>query len=283
MKLVNRVQARAAQSLMPIINSWANNRWYNQPFTEEPIQSRNTYIELSQVARSQENPEVLEFEKETGFKIDDAWLDQLALQTQVVVKNSPLNYAHGRVLYSALRQYLNRQGEKFNKISIIETGTARGFSSLCMAKALQDNQTAGTIVTFDVLPHREKMYWNCIADHEKGPLTRQELLQLWSDLVEVYIVFHQGYSRIELPKVALQRVNFAFLDGAHTFDDVMFEFKAIKDSQIAGDMIVFDDYDIHSYPGIVKAVDEICNKFNYDKRIIRSFNERSYVVAKKIG
>ena len=38
-------------------------------------------------------------------------------------------------------------------------------------KALEDQQRAGTIVTFDVLPHRTPMYWNCIDDHD-GPKTR---------------------------------------------------------------------------------------------------------------
>ena len=152
------------------------------------------------------------------------------MQTQIVIKGSELNYAHGRVLYSELRNYLNKQN-KLTNISIIETGTARGFSSLCMAKALQDSNIEGSIITFDVLPHRRRMIWNCIADHIIGPQTREQLLKPWNDLMERYITFVEGYSQIELPKICKSRIHFAFLDGAHTFNDVMFEFKAIKDYQ----------------------------------------------------
>jgi cephalosporin hydroxylase len=101
-------------------------------------------------------------------------------------------------------------------------------------------------------------------------------------LVNKYIIFHQGYSNIELKKIGLQRINFAFLDGAHTYEDVFFEFDIIKKYQKEGDIIVFDDYNEKLFPGIVKAVDEISDKFGYDKKIIKSFDDRSYVIAKRV-
>ena len=71
---------------------------------------------------------------------------------------------------------------------------------------------------------------------------------------------------IQLKKVGLQRVNFAFLDGAHSYKDVFFEFNILKIHQKKGDMIIFDDYNKESFPGIVRAVDEICSKFSYEKK-----------------
>ena len=62
----------------------------------------------------------------------------------------------------------------------------------------------------------------------------------------------------------------------------MFEFKAIKDYQKKGDVIIFDDYNKNKFPEIVKAVDVICEKFKYSKDIINSFDGRSYVVSNKI-
>ena len=60
------------------------------------------------------------------------------------------------------------------------------------------------------------------------------------------------------------RVHFAFLDGCHTYEDVIFEFNIIKNSQFTGDVVVFDDYTNNLYDGVVKAVDEICkNIFTY--------------------
>ena len=263
------------------IDILAYKKWNNQPFTNKPIANKEKYYELWKKAKLKENPEVNQFEKKTGYKINVNWLDDLALKTQICIKKNELNYAHGKILYSALREYVSKNYKILNNLLIIETGTARGFSSLCMAKALSDSDIPGSILTFDVLPHKKKIYWNCIVDHIEGPTSREKLLKPWEDLVNKYIIFHQGYSIIELKKIGLQRINFAFLDGAHTYKDVLFEFDILKNQQKKGDIIVFDDYNKLSFPGIVEAVDEICNKFGYKKKIIKSFDSRNYVVAKK--
>lgn len=263
------------------LDDLAYKKWNNQPFCTKPISNKEKYYDLWAKASSKNNPEVNEYEKSTGYKIETDWLNNLALRTQIVIKKSELNYAHGKILYSALRQYISRNQENLKNVVILETGTARGFSSLCMAKALNDSKIPGSIITFDVLPHTKKIYWNCVTDHLEGPITRKELIEPWSHLVNKYIIFHQGYSNIELKKVGLQRINFAFLDGAHTYEDVLLEFSIIEKHQKEGDIIVFDDYNEKLFPGIVRAVNEISDKFGYEKTIIKSFNERSYVVSKK--
>ena len=266
--------------LLKVIYPISNIRWFKNPLCSSPLESEQKYIELFKEASEVINTEVDNYEKEVGYKINKNWIDNLALKTQIVIKSSKLNYAHGRLLYSIIRNYVNKfQNEK---ISIIETGTARGFSSLCMAKALEDSKVDGIICTFDPIPHLNKMYWNVITDHQIGKLSRMELLKEWRTLIEKYIIFYQGYSFIELPKINLQRINIVFLDGAHSYKDVMFEFEEIKNSQHRGDLIIFDDYNQNLFPGIVKAVDEICLKNNYEKRIIKSIDFRSYVIATKI-
>jgi len=260
----------------------ANKKWHYNPISKKKIGSFDDYKKLSLKAASRICTKVANFETKKGFSINKAWLDDLALQTQIVIKGSELNYAHGRILYTELSNYIKNNKNNLTNISIIETGTARGFSSLCMAKALQDSDIEGSILTFDVLPHRKPMIWNCIADHLIGPQTREELLSPWSDLMERYITFVEGYSQIELQKICKSRIHFAFLDGAHTFDDVMFEFQAIKNCQKKGDVIIFDDYNKDKFPEIVKAVDVICEEFRYSKDIINSFDGRSYVVTVKI-
>lgn len=260
----------------------AYKRWNNQPLSNKPIASKKKYYDLWDKASLKNNPEVNQYEETTGYKIEIDWLNNLALRTQIVIKKSELNYAHGKILYSSLREYISKKQPDLDNVVILETGTARGFSSLCMAKALNDSKISGSILTFDVLPHTKKIYWNCITDHLEGPITRQKLLEPWNYLVNKYIIFHQGYSNIELKKIGLQRINFAFLDGAHTYEDVFFEFDIIKKYQKEGDIIVFDDYNEKLFPGIVKAVDEISDKFGYDKKIIKSFDDRSYVIAKRV-
>ncbi len=263
------------------LDNLAYKKWNNQPFSIKPISNKEKYYDLWTKASLKNNPEVNQYEETTGYKIENDWLNNLALRTQIVIKKSELNYAHGKILYSSLREYISRNKTNLENLVILETGTARGFSSLCMAKALNDSNISGSILTFDVLPHTKKIYWNCITDHIEGPITRQELLEPWKYLVDKYIIFHQGYSNIELKKIGLQRINFAFLDGAHTYEDVLFEFNIIEKHQEDGDIIVFDDYNEKLFPGIVKAVNEISNKFGYEKKIIKSFNDRSYVVARR--
>ena len=252
----------------------------DSPFTQT-TSNIDTFRELAKRAQEKVYPQVDKYERKTGFSIDTDWLTKLAFKTQIVIKKSELCYAHGRILYSTLRQYLSdrdisdRQG-----LTIIETGTARGFSSVCMAKALSDSDSSGKILTFDLISNEKEMFWNSVDDLE-GQQTRLGLLKPWANLVEKFIVFIEGDSRETLKSCSVSRVNFAFLDGAHTFDDVMFEFFQIKDKQIKGDIIVYDDYSQNLFPGIVKAVDYICDSYDYSREDIVSENNRAYVVAIK--
>ena len=102
------------------------------------------------------------------------------MHTQVCIKKSKINYQHGRALYTTLRDYINEYKKNFSqKINIVETGTARGFSAICMSKALNDSKNIkGEIHTIDLLPVNKAMYWNIIDDNEKKK-TRRELLEKW--------------------------------------------------------------------------------------------------------
>ena len=279
-------QSRLAARFTPVrryLEDWVNLPWYDQPFGSSPQGSAEQYLTLADEVQRQQYPEIEQFEQQCGFQIPVVWLNELALQTQVVIKSSPLCYAHGRVLYSALSNYITSHpsNSPMQGINIWETGTARGFSAICMARALQDQHRPGLIMTFDVLPHQTKMYWNCIADHQKGPLTRAELLQPWKSLLKDYVVFHQGDTRMELQKVKTERIHFAFLDGAHAYEDVMFEFYQVEPFQLKGDVIVYDDYTPSQFPGLVKAVDEICKTYRYQRTDLKAHSGRGYVVAIK--
>ena len=213
-------------------------------------------------------------------EIDLDWLDNLALHTQIVIKKSTICYAHGRILYSCLSKYISNSSLKNDNITILETGTSRGFSSVCMAKSLFDNQFKGKILTIDYLPHDKKFYWNCLDDHE-GKKTRRELLSYWRDLCKNYIIFIEGYSKEILKKIKIDRINFAFLDASHTYSAIYNEFKFISKYQVKGDIIVFDDYGNKSYLGLKIAIDEICKKYKYKKLVINATSQRGYLIATK--
>lgn len=281
---VRKIITKLFEIILTFVDRIAYLRYFNQPFTNLPKSNLETYHQLAKVAEkntySLDDVDLLE--KESGYSIDKSWLNNLAFHTQVVIKKSELNYAHGRVLYAVLRNYIKNLNKDHNTINIIETGTARGFSSICMAKALSDSGCEGSICTVDVLPHYKKMYWNCASDHTKGSQTRHDLLDEWADLSGRYIIFIQGFTRHILPKISLPRINFAFLDGTHTYEDVMFEFNTISKHQKKDDIIVFDDYNEKSFPGIVKAVNLIASEMGYDIKLVSNKNtQRDYAIAKK--
>ena len=266
------------------LGSIITNHWNNFPFGSMPQASREEYINRAEIAKINKYPEIDKYENQVGFSVDEEWFHNLALHTQVVIKDSKLCYVHGRLLYSVLSDYISQYQKThspISRITIYETGTARGFSALCMAKALHDRKQVGTIITFDVLPHTVPMYWNCIDDWDSGPLTRSELLNPWTNLMQEYIIFNQGDTFIELNKIKTERINFAFLDGVHDFDAIMYEFNSIEDKQKNGDIIVFDDYNPNQYPDLVYAIDEICMSKQYDCIKIGSL-DRGYVIAKKL-
>ncbi|MDA7437899.1 class I SAM-dependent methyltransferase [Candidatus Pseudothioglobus singularis] len=258
-----------------------NYYWNTFPLGKQINKKKEYYIELWNHEKSNTYSEIDQYEKNVGYKIDKSWLDNLALHTQVVIKTSPLCWQHGRVLFAKLSNWLNDNPiEDIPVVTIWETGTARGFSALCMSKAVEEQGRAARIITFDVLPHNKKILWNCIDDYD-GPKSRSELLKPWRNLSSKYVIFYQGDSKINLKRVATERIHFAFLDGSHTYNDVMFEFNQIKDYQCVGDIIIFDDYNESQFPGLVKAVDEICSHFEYSRENLSAHKGRGYVIATK--
>ena len=258
-----------------------NYYWNTFPLGKQINKKKEYYIELWEYEKSNTYSEIDQYEENLGYKIDKSWLDNLALHTQVVIKTSPLCWQHGRVLFAKLSNWLNDNTiEDIPVVTIWETGTARGFSALCMSQALEEQERTARIITFDVLPHNKKMFWNCIDDYD-GPKSRSELLKPWQNLSSKYVIFYQGDTRITLKKVAAERIHFAFLDGSHIYNDVMFEFNQIKDYQCEGDIIIFDDYNENQFPGLVRAVDEICSNFKYSRENLLAHQGRGYVIATK--
>ena len=248
------------------------------PLCDEPQAPPSEYTRRWLEAQRQPYPAIDRYEEACGAAIDGEWFQQLALLTQVAIKRSDICYQHGRLLYATLSRYLRERAH--DHLTIVETGTARGFSALCMAKALADAGATGKIVSFDVLPHDAAILWNCIRDAE-GPRTRADLLHDYAELIERYLVFHRGDTTIELAKMSFPRVHVAFLDSVHEYDHVMAEFSSIRDHQAAGDILFFDDYTPEAYPGVVRAADEICRVHGYSTEIVTANASRRYLIAEK--
>jgi len=246
--------------------------------SSHPLAPKDEYIAIWNNAKSKKYRAVDSYLSNYNVKTPSSWIHELALKTQVSIKESKINYQHGFILYKALTNYI--VSTKIESINIVEIGTAKGFSALCMAKVLDDMGIFGIINTIDILSHKKSIYWNSIKDHV-GKHTRRELLNTYSPLIIKYIQFIQGKSDIELPKLNISRIHFAFIDGEHFYENVFFDGEFIAKRQHSGDMIVFDDYTKKIFPGVVQAANEICENYKYKTTVIVSSKQRSYLVAEK--
>jgi len=245
--------------------------------TKLPKGDKEDYLELFEEAKKFSYPSIDKY-LDNKNKVDNNWFNELVLHTQITIKKSKLNFQHGRILYSLLSEYL----DKFKSdINILETGTARGFSSIVMSKVLNEkNIKKSKIYTLDIIPHNKKIYWNCIDDSE-GKKTRKELLSKWNHLTE-NIEFLSGRSKNILPRLQkLARINFAFLDGAHDYKTVKYEFLFVSKRQKKNDLLILDDVTKDKFNGIVKLVEEIESNKSYNVKLIESETNRGYAILKK--
>ena len=245
----------------------------------KPRENEEYYINLFKSTIKKRNLYIEKFENDIGYKVNEKWFNNLALYTQTTIKNSELNFNHGRILYSLLSKYIN-ENKDLTQLSILETGTGRGFSSICMSRALIDNNINGTILTLDCVPHNEKIYWNSISDHS-GKLTRKELLAQWDEELS-NIIFFQGWTIPTLNSLGQKRINFAFIDAHHTKNSVLKEFHYISNIQKKGDIIFIDDVTKGLFDGICDAVNQIEETYPYKIERLNFDKNRGYAIATKI-
>lgn len=246
------------------------------PFGTVPLAERETYLALHTEAKARSHPAMDALERRLEAAVDRDWLDELALHTQIVIKPNRLNYQHGRVVYAALANYLATV-RPAPPVLLFETGTARGFSALCMAKALADADMPGIVFTVDRLPHDRAIIWNCIDDHD-GPKSRRELLAAYGGLLD-RVVFLQARTGDAVQQLGLNRIHFAFLDAEHSQEAVEREFAFVAARQRPGDRVVLDDVTPGAFPGVVAAVDAIEAAGAYIVERVASADERGYALA----
>jgi len=241
------------------------------------------YIELSEIAKNIDHSVVLNEIKEFfGWIYNTDEMDNIGLILQIVVKHSKPMYLHGYVISSALHNFLKNQ----NNITILETGTARGFSSIIMANVLQYNNSNGIIHTIDYIEHDKPIFDNTIiAAQKKRAVSRIECTEKWKDVSNKFIKFHTGDSLKLLNSFELDRIHFAFLDGSHLYKDIAFELEWVKKRQQSGDVIICDDYTLSQYPEICKAVNNFLDEKLYYSKIFYGNDgtkKRGYVYMKKL-
>lgn len=246
------------------------------PFGETIRAPKAAYLALHEQACHRSYPEVDKFLIEYRRHIDIEWMNKLALHTQVVIKQSQLNFQHGRILYAVFGAMIDRSPD-VTQFTVFETGTSRGFSILCLSRVLTDSGRDGKLITIDRIEHNRRHLWNCIDDHE-GLKTRHELLEPWR-VERDRVVFVSGDSGSTLDAIGVGRIHFAFLDGSHTEGDVMREYAYVATRQESGDVIVIDDVTPGVFDGIVEAVRKIEDEGLYRIQRLQAEERRVYAIA----
>ena len=243
----------------------------------------NKIEELSKFAKNFNYGNILnDLLADFGYLYSKDEIDYIALHLQISIKPSKPNYIHGYVLTSALFKYVKDHSNL--DICILETGTARGFSSIIMATVLDEFRVNGCIYTLDNVNTFDKCYLSCKLNRK---ISLNECIQPWNDVSNKYINFINGNSRERMKhlKSKFERIHFAFLDGSHDYDDVKYELDYVNNKQLSGDVIVCDDYTPTQFPGICQAIDEFLVKKQYESKIYYSDDgekNRGYVYMKKI-
>lgn len=86
--------------------------------------------------------------------------DILGAKLCLTDKVSGIDWTHGYVLTAIVLKELKQD---FNGV-VLDFGTARGFPSIALAEALRESESNLPVVTMDILPHDEKMFWNSPID-----------------------------------------------------------------------------------------------------------------------
>lgn len=145
-----------------------------------------------------------------------------------IIRNSSVSEQYGRLLY--------RLVEYFKPLTILELGSSVGISTSYLALA----NSAAKVYTIE----------GCTTKSEQAATNFNEL-QLTN------IEQHIGRFDIVLPDLMKQigNIDFAFIDGNHTYEATLANFKTLLEYANNETVFVFDD--IHWSAGMQKAWDEI--------------------------
>ena len=78
----------------------------------------------------------------------------------------------------------------------------------------------------------------------------------------------KGDTNKVLKEIDLSNIDFAFIDGGHSYKTVLNDLKCCNEVVKNNGIILCDDYDLSFAPGVKKAVDEFVLENNFDCQII---------------
>lgn len=183
-------------------------------------------------------PVVDTIEEQCGHKLAKARYEEAARILACPVKKHPPNWQHGRVIYALTRQYL---AGGTDPVTLLDIGTAKGYSALCLQWALLDAERPGRVYSVDVIDPHARIPRNTVADLD-GKKTLYELLADWPEADGITFLGQTGVGWLQAHEDT--RVHVAFVDGKHSGHTVRQEGKLLAARQKKDDLVIFDDVQI---------------------------------------
>jgi predicted O-methyltransferase YrrM len=217
-----------------------------------------------------EYPVVDTFEQRMGYALERNKLERAARVLACPLKTNPPNWQHGRMLYALARNYCQHQID----VSILDIGTAKGFSALCLLWALRDADILGTVTSVDVLDPQARVRRNTVAEVD-GYQTLTETLAPWP---EAHAIRFKKRTGLEELCDGRSRIHVCFIDGKHDATVVQNEGYMLAQRQMVGDVAVFDDVHID---GVWSAVKNLKPQYEIEK--IQILPNRAYALGVRRG
>jgi len=160
---------------------------------------------------------------------------------ETVKATSYIDESCGALLQKVIREKRPQVG--------VEVGLAFGISTLYILEALKE---VGGKKLIGMDPAQQDDYW-------RGGGLRNIEVAGYADLYE----FHEDTSQQVLPELVKkqQKIDFAFIDGWHTFDHTLIDFFYIDRMLSVGGVVIFDDV---GYPAIRRVCDFVLTNRDYE-------------------
>lgn len=228
----------------------------------------DAYWQAYDTERTQVYPLVDAFEQQTGYALSPGRYLPAARVLACPVKANPPNWQHGRILYALTRHYL---AACTGPVRLLDIGTAKGYSALCLLWAVMDAKLHGRVTSVDVIDPLSDERRNTVAECD-GSKTLADVLRPWPESQRIDFVKSSGQLWLTAHP---ERVNVAFVDGKHSYPAVSWEAALLSERQHEGDIVMFDDVHI---PDVRKAVSELRS---YAVQYVPVLPNRQYAIARR--
>jgi len=183
-----------------------------------------------------------------------------------------VNFNRGALLYALISKYKPKH--------VLEFGTGGGFSTMFMAWAMVDNDIDGTIFSIDQFDSKESLKrpidWN---DGNGIVMETISNVELWKKAVPAKwlskIKILTGYSSQIMTKEKFPKIDFAYIDGAHFYEGVKYDFYSFLKNSNKDFRVLFDDYIDRPWYGVKKLIDGEVSKL-FDVKLIETDNEHYF-------